>query len=172
MSGNIATRPIHFVRRERVVDLRAQCLGESAANRTAMKLAVRQPRSMGQQISERDRSPRLVRRERSFRIAQHAQVRELGRADRDRIVQRESALVEQHQRGDGGHRLGHRRDPEDGVALDSKATRQVAAPDRRHAGDLAVAPRQRRGAGQLSGVDEGPDRGVHRDFTFHMDHIK
>jgi hypothetical protein len=66
----------------------------------------------------------------------------------------------------------HRRDAEDGVALDSKATRQVAAPDRRHVDDLAIAPCQRRGAGKLSRVDEPTDRNFNRVFSFDIDSIK
>jgi hypothetical protein len=96
---------------------------------------------MRQEIAERDRTHRLIGRvERSLRIAQHAQVRELRRATRNRIVQRESSLVEQDQGRDGRDRLAHRRDAEDGVALDWKAARQIAAADRRCAHDLAVAP--------------------------------
>src|SRR3954464_13892849 len=49
-----------LVRRERVVDLLAECLGARATDRAAMKLAVGQPRSMRQQIPEGDRSYRLV----------------------------------------------------------------------------------------------------------------
>ena len=89
---------------------------------------------------------------------QHAQVRELRCALRDRIVQRESSLVEQHQCRDGRHRLAHRRDAEDRVALDWKAARQVAAPDRRLVDNLAVAPGQCHSAGKLSGIDELLDR--------------
>jgi hypothetical protein len=96
-------------------------------------------------------------------------VRKLRRAHRDRIVQRESP-VEQHQCGDCRHRLGYRRDAEDGVALDSKATRQVAAPDRRHVDDLAIAPCEGRSAGKVSGIDEIADRSFYSSgLKFHIE---
>jgi hypothetical protein len=135
-----------------------------------MKLAVGQPRSMRQQIPERDRSYCLVGGvERSLRIAQHTQLRELGCAHRDRIVQRESFLVEQHQGDDGRHRLGHRRDPEDGVAFDSTPTRKVPASDGSHMDDVVVAPRQRRGAGEFSRINEALDGALDRLLVFHIE---
>jgi hypothetical protein len=128
---------------------------------------------MRQQIAERDRSPcRFNRVERPVRIAEDAQVCELRRAHRDRIVQGESPFVEQHQGRDRRHRLGHRRDTEDGVALDWKPARQVAAPHGDCVDDLAVAPRQRRGAGELSRVDELPDSNLHSVLAFHIEIIK
>src|SRR6188474_1625450 len=66
-----------LVGRERAVDLRAQCLGARATDRPTMKFAVREPRSMRQQIAKGDRSSRLVGGvEQPFRIAEHAEVRE------------------------------------------------------------------------------------------------
>jgi hypothetical protein len=128
---------------------------------------------MRQQIAERDRSHRLVSRvERSLRIAQYAQVRELRCADRDQIVQRESPLVEQHQSRDCRHRLGQRCDAEDGIPFDWKPARQVAAPDGGCADDLAVAPRQRGGANKLSGVHELPDRNFNSVFGFYIEDTK
>src|SRR5262245_47958095 len=48
------------VRRERVVDLRAERLRMRASDRAAMKVPIRQPGAMRQQIAERDRTRRLV----------------------------------------------------------------------------------------------------------------
>ena len=106
-----------------VVDLRAQRLRIGAADRAAMKLAIGQTRAMRQQISKADRtSGALGRVEWSFRIEQDAHARQLRRADRDWIVERESSFVEQHQRRDCRDGLGHRRDPEDRVALHWEST--------------------------------------------------
>src|SRR5262249_27003901 len=46
--------------RERVVDLRAECLRMGASDRAGMKVAIGQTGAMRQQIAERDRTPRLV----------------------------------------------------------------------------------------------------------------
>ena len=132
-----------------------------------MKLAVGQPRSMRQQITKRDRSPRLVGGvQRSVRIAQHAQVRELRCADLDRIVQRESPLVEQHQRRDRRHRLGHRRDAEDGVALDWTLINEVAEPDGGCVDDIAISPFERGGASKASRIDELTNDDFNSIFVF------
>jgi len=128
---------------------------------------------MRQQIAKRDRSFRLVGSvQRSLRIAEHAQVRELRCADRDRIVQREPPLVEQHQRRDRRHRLGHRRDAEDGVALDWTLIREVAAPDGGQVGNLAISPYQCSGASKLSGIDVPSNYIFHSVFTSHIYIIK
>ena len=116
-------------------------VSDARADRPTMELAIGQPRAMRQEIAERDRACGLVCLiERSLRIAQHAHARELGRTSRDRLVEVKASFVEHRQRRDGGHGLGHRRDAEDGVALDGQPGSQVALsrpPRRRSPGHRA-----------------------------------
>ncbi len=60
-------------------------------------------------------------------------VGQLGEEAVDRLVEADHALLDEHQRGHGGDRLGHRRDPEDAVAADG-----IGAVDRGRALDHGV----------------------------------
>src|SRR4030095_16667111 len=94
------------VRRERVVDRRAERLRMGASDRASVKVAIRQPGAMRQQIAERDWTRRLVGLiEWTIRVAQHAHARQLACALRDGLVEIETPLVEQRQRGDGRDRF-------------------------------------------------------------------
>ncbi len=53
---------------------------------------------------------------------EHLPVGQLGQPLVDRLVQSQPALVDEDQRGDSGHGLRHRRDAEDGVLGDRRAT--------------------------------------------------
>jgi len=92
------------VRCHRCVDIAAERLGVRRRQRTRIKRAVGEPRAVGEEIVERDR-PRGRHRvvEVGVERAQHARAPELRRPVRDRVVEREAALLEQLQRG-------HRRD--------------------------------------------------------------
>jgi hypothetical protein len=130
-----------------------------------MELAIGQSRAMRQEIAERDRACGLVCLiQRSLRIAQHARVREFGRTSRDRFVEVKASFIEHRQRRDGGHGLAHRRDAEDGVALDGQSGNQVALPYRRDVDHLAIAPDQSSGPGEFAkfriGCEEVLDRSV------------
>jgi hypothetical protein len=70
----------------------------------------------GEQVAQRD-GP--VRRDGVVHCgvqgAQHRDAGQFGQQVVDRLVQPEDALLDQDHRCDGGDRLGHRADPEDGV---------------------------------------------------------
>ena len=128
-----------------------------------MELAIGQSRAMRQEIAERDRACGLVCLvQRSLRITQHAHARELGRTSRDRLVEVKASFVEHRQRRDGGRGLGHRRDAEDGVALDRQPGSQVALPYRCDVDHLAVAPDQGSGPGEFAKFRIGCEEVLYR----------
>jgi hypothetical protein len=59
--------------------------------------------------------------ERRVEPGEHPPAGELGEQVVDRVVEPQHALLDQHQRGDRGDRLGHRGDPEDRVPGDRRA---------------------------------------------------
>jgi hypothetical protein len=131
-----------LVRRDVTIDVAAERIGVGAAEWTRPEAAVGQPRSMRQQIVDRDLPVGRYRAvERPGRRPQHAH----RRPSRDRIVERDPPLLEQHQRGNRRDRLRHRRDAENRVGFDRKSGVQVAgAGASRMSG--AVAPERQRGA--------------------------
>ena len=80
------------------------------------------------------------------RLDEHPPVGQLRQQLVDRLVEAQPALLDQEQRADGDDRLGHRGDPEDGVAVDRRclATGEHAAkPTSRsspHAASQATPP--------------------------------
>ncbi len=60
-----------------------------------------------------------------------------------RVVQREAPLFEQHQHGDGRHRLGHRVDAEERALRHRGARREVLVADGGHVREAAVAREHR-----------------------------
>jgi len=75
------------------------------------------PEPKGQEIAQRDRT--LGRHgivQRAVDGAQHLAVRQFGEPAVDRLIEPQLGLLDQDHGGDGGDRLGHRSDPEDGVA--------------------------------------------------------
>src|SRR6476620_1291188 len=119
-----------------------------------MQVAIREAGAMRQQIVEGDRTRGFIGLiEWTSCVAQHAHLRELGCARRDRLVEREASLVEERQRGGRRDRLRHRGDAEDRIALDGQPGHQVSPPD---SGDLlnrSLTPDQRRRAGEVSCLD-------------------
>ncbi len=116
---------------------------------------VGQARPVREQVVEGDRARGVIDLvQRSLRVLQHLHVGELGRPLGDRVVQLELALFHQHQRRHGGHRLGHRRDPEQGVSGHRLVPRDVAPAGRADLGDLALAPDQGDRSRQVAGADD------------------
>ncbi len=97
--------------------------------------------------------------ERSLGVLQHAHRLELGREFRDGVGEFEPALLHQHQGRDGGDRLGHRGDAEQGVARHRQLLFDVAMADGVDLRHLAMAPQQSDEAREVAGFGDGRERG-------------
>lgn len=128
-----------LVRRQCVLDGRPERRGVLRADGTAMELAVREPGAVREQIAERDRARRgngVV--DGPFRMAEDAQVFELRRDPRNGIVEAETPVIEERERGDGRDRLRHGRDPEDRVATHRNVSFDVSPSE--HGGACRSSP--------------------------------
>lgn len=83
----------------------------------------------------------------------HPGLRELRQMTAHRVVQRQPALLHQHQRAHGRHRLGHGVDPPQRVALHGQPGRHVPRPVRREVRDPAAPGDRHEEPGQLPLVD-------------------
>jgi hypothetical protein len=148
------------VGRDVAVDVGAERVRVGASQRPTREVGVGEAGAVGQQILERDRPKgRIGRVERPLRVAQHPHAGELRRPAADRVVQREAPFVEERQRDDRRDRLGHRRDPEQRIALDRQSGVDVAPAGRGRLHDTPAPPDQRRRARELTGED-GPGEHV------------
>ena len=71
----------------------------------------------------------------------------------DRVVEMAGPLLEQHHQRRRGDRLGHRIDPDQGVAGPREAALDVALPGPAAPGHAAPAGDEGEGAGELAGID-------------------
>ena len=99
---------------------------------------------MGQQMTQRDRAfgRAQSRRARGVEALQDLRRGQFGEHFADRLVKLELALLDELQRRDRGHRLGHRRDAEDAVAGHCRTVDNVAQPKRALVQDSGVGRRQ------------------------------
>ena len=87
------------------------------------------------------------------RLSADRPVLELGQVGRDRRIEIELALFHEHHRRDAGHRLGHRRDPEDRVGLHRHLSGAILRADCLQIGGLAVVRDGDHRTGQSALVD-------------------
>jgi hypothetical protein len=104
-------------RRLRRPDAEVECRGPLHHQLAPTAELAAQAQAGGQQVAHGDGSPgrhRLLQRPGG--IGQHPAVGQLGEVAVDRLVEPDPPVRHQDQRGNRGDRLGHRRDPEDGVS--------------------------------------------------------
>ena len=104
---------------------------------------VGQARAVGQQVLDGDVARR--RRggvQRPGGIVQHDHVGQFRQPPGHRIGKLQLAFLDQHHHGDGGHRLGHRGDAEQGVAGHRQAGLDVAVAEGQGLDNFALAPDQ------------------------------
>ena len=111
---------------------------------------------MGQQVAQRDRP---LRRTQPGRTGGIESLQNLWRAQRrvdigHRFIEPELALLDELHGGDGGDRLGHRGDAEDGIERHWRAVAKEARAERAFVKQALV--------GQRHGHDAGHVLGIHR----------
>ena len=127
--------------------------------RRSSGIGIDEARGMAQQVLDDhrtllrlERAPPLAAR-RICRLDGDHRVLELGKILGDRSRKIELALLDQHHGGDAGHRLAHRGDPEDRIALQRAGLCQVAEAGGAQIGDLAVAGNRCNRAREGAGID-------------------
>jgi hypothetical protein len=136
-----------------------------------MEVGIGETGTMGEQVFKGDGALRrfgVV--EGGIARTQHAHMLELRSDAGDGIVQCDSAFIDEHQRCDGGDRLSHGGDAEDGVPLHGELVLDVAAAC---GGEfcVAVAMHQDDGAGELAGVDALLHRCMEFVFSSHSNAV-
>ena len=143
----------------RIDQRRAQRVLVGIGDRSHRGEAIGQAGPVGQQVLDGDVAVgrnRLVHRPAG--VFQHDHIGEFRHPAGDRIVQLQLAFLDQHHDRHRGHRLGHRGDAEQGVALHRRLGGDIAPADDIDVHHLAAAPHQRDRAGEQVVVDHPLDR--------------
>ena len=120
-----------------------------------------QPGRVGQHVAHGDRARfRLHHRPDAVAVDAHQVVLVLGDPLRDRIVEQEPPLLEQHHQRGRDDRLGHRHQDEDGVLRHRHAVLPVAPAVRLEVDHLPLAGDQGDRAGDPAVIDVLPDEAV------------
>ena len=124
--------------------------------RDADRVAAGQPRSVREQVFQRDWPRRLLQRQRVF-VARGDEPLpfELGQVLFDRVFHGKFPALGEHHDGDGRNRLGHRRDAEERAGFHRIAAFDVALADDFEGIDARGAATQGDRAGEFAGIDEG-----------------
>ena len=130
------------------------------ADRSGNRERVRQAAAVGHQVVDGDRALRRHGAvQRAGGVDQHPHIGELGQPPGDGVGERELALLDERHRRRDGDRLGHRGDPEDGVAAHRQLRADVAVADLVELQHFSAMPDTRDRSGEQTGLDRLVDGG-------------